>query len=69
MHAFCAGIVRADSQSSYPGRRPDLKTPGGRTRQHRGRTRPAVKRKTQGELQPKAEQTLLPGSAGTAPSR
>jgi len=48
MHAFFAGIVRADSQSSYTGRRPDLKSPGGRTRQHRGRTRPAVKQKNAG---------------------
>jgi hypothetical protein len=69
MHAFCAGIVRADSQSSYPGRRPDLKTPGrGRTRQDRAEPGQLSSRKTQGELQPKAEPTLLPAVRGTAPS-
>jgi hypothetical protein len=65
MHAFCAGIVRADSPEFLPGRRPDLKTPGrGRTRRHRAEPGQLSRRKTQGELQPKAEPTLLAGSAG-----
>ena len=65
MHAFCAGIVRADSPEFLPRPKTGPENPrAGAIKAASGRTGPAVKQKTQGELQPKAEPTLLAGSAG-----
>jgi hypothetical protein len=65
MHAFCAGIVRADSPEFLPRPKTGPENPrAGRTRRHRAEPGQLSRRKTQGELQPKAEPTLLAGSAG-----
>ena len=70
MHAFCAGYCPSRFPQLLPRPKTGPENPrAGAIKAASGRTGAAVKqkndsRKTQGELQPKAEPTLLPGSAG-----
>jgi hypothetical protein len=65
MHAFCAGYCPSRFPQFLPRPKTGPENPrAGAIKAASGRTGPAVKQKMQGELQPKAEPTLLPGSAG-----